>query len=279
MDIPTKEPELFERTAWYYSRYRLGYPSEALDALVSRFGLDHSTQVLDLGCGTGQIALPLAVRGIPVYAVDPEVEMLTEGMRAEQLAGADGIAWMRGSDKTIERLHLPMLTLCTMGASFHWMDRDAILQILNRMIVEKGGVAILSGASVWTEAGVNSNQEAQANDWSDVVKEVIIEFLGSERRAGAGVYKHPQDRHEAVLARSPFACAEKLSFVTSHDLTIEQIVRLQLSTSYASPVQLGDRVDEFRNVVSERLLRLAPSGTFHSKTTTEVLIATRRKIL
>lgn len=263
MDIPTKEPGLFERTAWYYSKYRLGYPTDALDALVSRFGLDHSTQILDLGCGTGQIALPLALRGIPVYAVDPEVEMLAEGMRTKQLAGAHGIAWMRGSDKTIERLYLPMLTLCTMGASFHWMDRDFILQILNRLIVENGGVAILSGASVWTDAGVNRSQEAQASDWSDVVQEVIIEFLGPERRAGAGVYKHPQDRHDVVLARSPFACVEKLSFVTPHDLTIEQIIGLQLSISYASPAQLGERVDEFKKVVSERLLRLAPSGIFH----------------
>src|SRR5262245_21269291 len=145
METSTKELRLFEGTAWYYSRYRWGYPSEALDALVSRFGLDNSTQVLDLGCGTGQIALRLAVRGIPVHAVDPEVEMLAEGMRAEQFAGADGIAWRRGADKTIERLHLPRLTLCTMGASFHWMDRDFILQRLNRLIVEGRGVAILSG--------------------------------------------------------------------------------------------------------------------------------------
>jgi ubiquinone/menaquinone biosynthesis C-methylase UbiE len=275
----TKKPGLFEGTAWYYSRYRLGYPSEALDALVNRFGLDNSTPVLDLGCGTGQIALPLAVRGIPVHAVDPEMEMLAVGMRAEQLAGAYGIAWMPGSDKTIEQLPLPKLTLCAMGASFHWMDRDFILQKLNRLIVENGGVAILNGTSVWSDARVNSSSDEQTNAWSDVVKEVIIEFLGPERRAGAGIYQQPQDRHEMVLARSPFACLEKLSFVTTHDLTIEQLVGLQLSTSYASPAQLGNRVDEFKEVLSERLLNLAPSGVFHSKTTTEVLIATCRKAL
>lgn len=279
METYTKKPGLFEGTAWYYSRYRLGYPSEVLDTLVNHFGLDNTTPVLDLGCGTGQIALPLAVRGIPVYAVDPEIEMLAEGMRDEQLAGAHGIAWMRGSDKTVEQLHLPSLTLCMMGASFHWMDRDSILQKLNHLIVENGGVAILNGTSVWSDAGVNSNQEVHANTWSDVVKEVIIEFLGPKRRAGAGVYRHPQDRHEAVLARSPFASVEKLSFVSAQDLTIEQIIGLQLSTSYASPAQLGNRVDEFKQILSERLVRLTPSGIFHSKTTTEALIATRRKTL
>lgn len=274
MDKSPTAPDLFEGTAWYYARYRPGYPSEAFDALVKRFGLNGSTHLLDLGCGTGQIALQMAVRGIPVHAVDPEVEMLAEGLRAQRRAETHGIAWLWGDDKKIEELHLPLLAVCTMGASFHWTDRDRVLQVLNGMIVENGGVAVLSAASVWTERQSESGQ-VKGSTWSEVAKDVIVEFLGPERRAGGGVYKHPAERHEVVLARSPFSRVEKLAFVISKTITVNEIVGLQLSTSYASPAQLGPRLDEFKQRLSDRLLEFEPSGLFHGEETTDLLIATR----
>jgi len=268
-------PGLFEGTSWYYSRYRPGYPAEAIEVLVRRFELNASTHVLDLGCGTGQIAIPLAARGVPVHAVDPDVEMLGEGLRAEEKAAAHGVAWIRGDDKSLEYLHLPSLVLCTMGASFHWMDRDRILRTLDSMIVGKGGIAVLSGTSVWARSEHCREQSSQEGGWPSVVKEVVVEFLGQERRAGAGVYNHPKDRHEVVLARSPFTKVEKLTIVASQSLTVDQIVGLQLSTSYASPAQLLGRVDEFKKVLSDRLTSLEPSGLFRSETTTEIILGTR----
>ena len=126
--IRQTEPELFEGTAWYYARYRPAYPTKAIDLLTARFNLNHASAVLDLGCGTGQIAIPLAARGIPVSAIDPDVEMLAEGLRAEQRAGIYGITWLRGDDGCLNRLPLAPLTLCTMGESFHWMNRDEVLR-------------------------------------------------------------------------------------------------------------------------------------------------------
>lgn len=269
-----KNPELFEATASYYSRYRRGYPPEAIEALVRRFDLDSSTRVLDLGCGTGQIAIPLAKRGISIIAVDPDVEMLVEGLRAEQAAAIAGIAWMHGNDATLERLHLGPLVLCTMGASFHWMERDAVLATLDRMIVEDGGIAVLSGDSVWKD-NESHDDPVTERAWPSVVRDTVMEFLGPERCAGTGTYRHPTDRHEIVLARSAFNKVDQLSFSARQRLTTEEIVGLQLSTSYASPAQLGPRLDEFESVLRTRLLQLNPSGVFDGETTTELLIATR----
>jgi len=269
-----KNPGLFEATASYYSRYRRGYPPEAIEALVRRFDLDSSTGVLDLGCGTGQIAIPLAERGIPVIAVDPDVEMLAEGLRAEQATGTTGIAWMRGNDATLELLHLGPIVLCTMGASFHWMERDTVLAALDRMIVDDGGIAVLSGDSVWRENESHDDLVTERT-WSSVVRETVLGFLGAERRAGTGTYRHPADRHEVVLARSAFNKVDKLSFSARQELTTEEIIGLQLSTSYASPAQLGPRLGEFESALRTRLLRLSPSGVFDGETTTELLIATR----
>ena len=275
MNETKTEPGLFEGTAWYYSRFRFGYPSEAIDAVVRRFCLSESTFVLDLGCGTGQIALPIAQRGIPVYAIDPEVEMLAEGVRAEKSADASGVFWMRGDDKTLGQLHLPPLTVCTLGASFHWMDRDRVLLTLDGMIATNGGVVVLGSGSVWSTQGTGQGPGTKARSWTDVAKEVIVEFLGPERRAGTGVYNHPVDRHEVVLARSPFSNVEKLIFASSRTVTVDDLVGLQLSTSYASPAQLRDRLSAFKSALTDRLLNFEPSGLFHCQETTEVLIAAR----
>ena len=50
------------QVAEYYARFRRGYPPEVVDALVDAFSLDHTDVAIDLGCGTGQLTLPLAQR-------------------------------------------------------------------------------------------------------------------------------------------------------------------------------------------------------------------------
>ena len=276
MDIPLCQrdrqhcqtgPGLFEGVAWYYARYRPAYPKEAIEFLTARFNLSEATTVLDLGCGTGQVAIPLAARGIPVFAVDPDVDMLAEGLRTEQRSGIQGITWLRGKDNCLHRLRLPPLALCTMGASFHWMNRDKALATLDRFILPNGGVAILSGGiSVW------SGEEVA---WKEVVKQVLHEVLGPDRRAGRGTYTDPQDRHEIVLARSAFGRIERCDFASTQELTVEEIIGQQLSTSYASPAQLGNRIAKFRRIMKERLLDLHPSGAFRYDVPTTILVGTR----
>ena len=63
-------------TATYYARYRRGYPPAAVDAIAEAFGLGADDLVVDLGCGTGQLSLPLAARVRAVVGVDPEPDML-----------------------------------------------------------------------------------------------------------------------------------------------------------------------------------------------------------
>jgi 2-polyprenyl-3-methyl-5-hydroxy-6-metoxy-1,4-benzoquinol methylase len=62
--------------AEFYQRYRHGYPEAVIDLLAGAFGLTPADVVIDLGCGTGQLALPLARRVRAVLGVDPEPAML-----------------------------------------------------------------------------------------------------------------------------------------------------------------------------------------------------------
>nr|WP_145491763.1 MULTISPECIES: class I SAM-dependent methyltransferase [Streptomyces] len=262
---------LFDGTAPYYARHRPPYPSEAISTLTDRFGLGTGTEVLDLGCGSGQVALPLAAEGCPVWAVDPDPEMLAEGIRAQHRLESHGtVRWVLAGSADLSRLGLPSLRLCTMGASFHWMDRAAVLSELDRLLDPEGGVALLSGAaSVW------SQKASVQGVWVDVTREVIQEFLGPARKAGSGTYEHPRKGHQELLRESAFRDIEEIRYSARRVLSVDDIIGLQLSTSYASPAQLGDRLPEFTAELTRRLLEAEPSGQFKTVENTDVILARR----
>ena len=64
---------VFNRLATDY-RARPGYPDALVERLVALGGVGPA--VVDLGAGTGLLALPLGVRGIHVRAVEPAIAML-----------------------------------------------------------------------------------------------------------------------------------------------------------------------------------------------------------
>ncbi|GIE30298.1 methyltransferase type 11 [Actinoplanes italicus] len=55
-------------------------------------------RVLDLGCGTGRLAIAMAVAGHEVTAVDPARAVLDAARRKP---GADGVRWIEGSFETL----------------------------------------------------------------------------------------------------------------------------------------------------------------------------------
>ena len=67
--------------ATYYAQHRRGYPPEVLDALAAAFQLGADDTVVDLGCGTGQLSIPLADRVGTVIGMDPEPDMLAIARR------------------------------------------------------------------------------------------------------------------------------------------------------------------------------------------------------
>jgi SAM-dependent methyltransferase len=67
-----------------YERYRHGYPVAVLAAVGEALGLTYRDVVVDLGCGMGQVTLPIAGLVGGVIGVDPEPSMLITARRAAQ---------------------------------------------------------------------------------------------------------------------------------------------------------------------------------------------------
>jgi SAM-dependent methyltransferase len=117
------------------------YPREVFEILL---GLVQDTppMVLDLGCGTGDIARELTPHVARVHAVDPSVTMLTRG---KALPGGQhaNIQWMVS---TAEEFSYPSrYALVVAAESLHWMDWDRVLPNIRRSLTPQGRLAVVLG--------------------------------------------------------------------------------------------------------------------------------------
>lgn len=252
-------PDLFKGTAPYYARYRPGYPEAMISRVIESFGLDGTGRLLDLGCGTGQLLVPLARYVKTAVGMDPEPEMLAEAKRVAAEAGITNAVWIEGGSLDLERLRgqIEPLRLTTIGRAFHWMDGDATLRALGSMTVDGGGVVQCGEpCEIWNGQ----------RDWQIAVREVIQRWLGEERRAGSGTYAVSSDREpwseRAILSRSPFSRVEVQRIAYTRQLDMDGIVGYLYSMSFASPPVLGDRRAGFERELRDTLAAISTNGPF-----------------
>jgi ubiquinone/menaquinone biosynthesis C-methylase UbiE len=234
---------LFKGTAPYYARFRPGYPPELLHRLLERAGLEPSSRVLDLGCGTGQIAVPLAAQVGEVVAVDPEPEMLAEIADLPNLRKVEGRA--EEVDETWGRF-----SLVTIGRAFHWMDGPVVLERLARVTSQ---LALVGDTLEESEAETS-------------LLAVAREMFG-ERPA----MKQPTVRYVPALEASPFSEVEVITVTTERTWTTEQLIGFAYSTSFASLPRVGERREEFERKVRERL-----KPHYRERVTVDAVLGRRR---
>ncbi|MFD1538040.1 class I SAM-dependent methyltransferase [Nonomuraea guangzhouensis] len=247
----------FDGAAPYYAKYRPGHGEAAIGCLARAFG--PGSRVLDLGCGPGTVAIPLAPAVHEVIAVDPDAGMLAEGGRVA--AGSPNIRWLSGDSTTLAGL--PPFDDVVMGRSFHWMDRRAVLAELDRLLPPEGAVAL-----------VGPSRDPGEHPWEPVVRLVRAAYASDEPKA-VGSFQSSGEHHHDVLVDSPFDRVESSLFEQRLSWDLDAVLGLQLSYSYTTPTRLGDRVAEFVDAVREVLLADNPSGVWQERTVTEVLIARR----
>jgi ubiquinone/menaquinone biosynthesis C-methylase UbiE len=252
--------QLFSSAADYYAQYRPGYPQSLVDALAARAGLNGTQRVLDIGCGAGQLTIPLARHVRAVVAIDPVPGMLARGRQAAHAAGADNIAWLEGDSSQIAALAGPGADLAVFAASFHWTDRPAVLAVLDEVLAPDGAVVVINDVL----------GDSEQPDWEYAIARIRARYLGDRQAAGTGIYSH----HD-VLANSAFCAVDTLTWSWSRQLTVEEVTGLQLSYSFSTPALLGDDAPAFSRDVRAAVLDLYPAGVVTEPFRVEVLIATR----
>jgi len=250
----------FEGTALYYDRYRPGVTGEVIETVLG--AVPQPTRLLDLGTGTGRILEQFAPHFRDIIAVEPDHDMLKLARkRLERYP-------VRFIHATAEEAQLPtgwQASLVTISRAFHWMDRPALLQKLDSIVLPHGVIALLSDHSFW------HLPEA----WSVIIQTTLKEFLGAERRTLLGTYRPPGAFFQESLQDSPFSDIEEHSIPVERSWTLDEIIGYLYSTSFASKAVLGDQAKTFEKRIRERLIEYAPNGRFVEHNRFEVILAKR----
>jgi len=129
---------VFNRLAESYAA-RPSYPDAVVEHLVRLAGV--RGRVVDLGAGTGALALPLAAKGLSVCAVEPASRML-EVLDAS--AGALGLR-VQTLHAAAESTSLPGngFDLAVVADAVHWLDPELAGAEISRLLDDGGGCAVV----------------------------------------------------------------------------------------------------------------------------------------
>jgi SAM-dependent methyltransferase len=259
--------DLFKSTAEYYDRFRPPYPPVLLDHLKTHVPLIGTSRVLDLACGTGQIAFALAKDVGELWAVDQEVEAIEVGRRKAARLGIETIRWIAS---TAERAELKgAFDLVAIGNAFHRLHRDAVVRRLVPHLRDGGCVALLWGGTPW-----RGNQP-----WQRALDETLerwMDGVNARDRVPQG-WEEAMDRdpHTDVLRRAGLAYEGKVEFPAVIAWTVNSLIGFVYSTSFLNRGVLYGRIDAFEQDLRARLLECAPDGVFEQDATFAYELARR----
>ena len=265
---------LFASTAKYYMKFRPRYPQELLEKLIDTFKPDSEDVLLDLGCGTGELAIPLAGHFRKVIAWDPDPEMLALAKQNAQKQGVGNIVFEQKSSDDLPAL-TEKVKVCVMGQSFHWMDGVNTLAEIKKHIHTGGGVAILGikiGIHVHNPDGWIEPIPATALR-NKAIYESVVKYLGVERRAGATTFKTSYQPFAEMLKAAGFKGVSEQMFEEIRRRTIEETLGYIYSTSWGNKEQLGEKVAAFDEELTDKLKAIRADGVFDERIVFSLLTA------
>jgi SAM-dependent methyltransferase len=239
---------LYRGIAADFARFRPAYPAPLFAHLRARFGLDGSGRLLDLGCGTGRLTLPLAGAFAQVVGMDPEPEMLAEAAAEASRLGVSNTTWIEGGVSDLGP-HLGRFRLITLGQVLHLVDPATTLAALAPLVEPGGGIAVVD----------EEHPDVPSNAWRRAIHAAVAPWLDDDRRSLLQRRTEPDD---VVIARSPFARVEIFALPYQRPTDVERIVGFAASTSSASRAALGTRWPRVEAEMRRALFDINPTGTF-----------------
>jgi ubiquinone/menaquinone biosynthesis C-methylase UbiE len=248
--------DLYQGTAAYYDRCRLPYPEAMTEDLIASTGVSGHGRLLDLACGTGQLAFPLRESFAEVWAVDREPDF-TQMVQAK--AGKLGAGNIRPVTADAEALDAEPghFELAVIGNAFHRLDRDLVAARLLRWLRPGGCVALC-----WSHGPHQGDRE-----WQRALAALLGRWqaaLGATGRVPANWAEPQRRRPDAqVLSEAGFETAGRREFPIEHRWSLAELAGYVRSTSFLPPSVLGDQGAAFDDDLAASVGPFAAAdGTF-----------------
>ena len=248
-------PDLYRGTAAYYDRYRLPYPDAMIADLVARAQPSGRGRLLDLACGTGQLAFPLAPWFAEIWAVDQEPDMLDMVRAKAATAGPDGARIQTGLFAAEElRAEPGSFELVVIGNAFHRLRRGRVARRAYDWLPPGRCLALCWSSMPW-----GGQQEWQRA--FDTVLEHWKAELGAASRIPARWDQARRELPDAeLLFEYGFDMAGRYEFAAEHSWTVPELAGVVRSTSFLPPSALAEHGADFDADLEAALGPYAASG-------------------
>lgn len=249
----------FQTAAQHYFA-RPDYSPRLIARVAELVRLGPADRIMDLGCGTGMLAVAFAPLVGSVVAVDPEAEMLTLAEKAARGVRSK-VTFVEGGSGDLGP-HFGTFRFVAIGRAFHWMDREDTLRRLDTILEPDGALALFNVRDVRTRESA----------WIDEYLAII------ERHAVGEVIQRPPGvkDHPSVLLKSPFSRLERVSAIERRAVNADLLVSRALSMSRTAPGRIGtEGVARLTADIRAMAARVAGGGPLTEVSESEALLARR----
>lgn len=255
-------------TARYYATYRRDVPDVLLDAVMRTAEITPADWVLDLGCGTGQVAAVLSSRVSGVLAVDPELDMLS-GLRARLTTEhLDNVVPVLASDAELPAIsHLvgARFGAVTVANALHWMDTDRVFGQARRLLRPGGALVIISqGPPMWLAD----------TSWAQDLRAHLRQWTGSPLTGMCGTDREAAEERRVRMAVHGFSSVELVEHSYKNEIDLTYIAGHLYSAMPQTMVPAG-RQPEFQSGLQRALREHLAEGTLTERIDATALIGRR----
>jgi ubiquinone/menaquinone biosynthesis C-methylase UbiE len=160
--------KVFDDVAAEYDRHRPTYPDELVDQACRVAGLRSGDEVLEVGCGSGQLTRSLVVRGLRVTAVEPGANLVA--LARGKVDGAVEFVNARFEDAPLPRERFRAVFS---ASAFHWVDPKVGWRKAADVLVPGGTLALVQYCGV-EEPRSKPDQDALLAAMSRVAPEIAV---------------------------------------------------------------------------------------------------------
>jgi SAM-dependent methyltransferase len=257
---------VFDRVAASYDRHRPNYPEELIDHACEVAGIGPGDEVLEIGCGTGQLTRALLARGLRVTAIEPGDRLVA--LARQNLEGCGDVQFLHAR---LEDTSLPheRFSAVFSASAIHWVDPDASWRRAADVLVPDGTLALVQYFGVHDQHGAD-DQRALLRAISGIAPDIAADWPSYRdlETTLAGVYERRENISEVwswlcghdlarAYAAGLFDYAQIAAVPTPIEHTAEELNSLLGTMSFwarLSPAQRAALQDENR-ALYERLGR------------------------
>lgn len=189
-------------------------------ALIDELRIESGHQVLDMGCGTGRLALHVAGIAGYVTGIDPSPQRIEVALKNLTKVPVFNVAFELGSSSDVRRYGKGAFDIVFLNAVFHWInDKEEALDNIYHVLKPGGRLGICTGnkdhpftAKVLTiealrragirNAGAESNSPVNAEELESLLKKSGFRVSEIRQKRDPRYFESPEKCLEYVEASS-----------------------------------------------------------------------------